>query len=698
MKDPEAGEHGGHWGIRVSGTPAVDGPDDVKTTILLALTLEGLGHLQAVGEATKEDGGVSGNVEFEGSTVELGDFKIVVADSKGNNHPTHDHPSGDQKPLDKSFVRSATVHEDGLWQQKQVMFANMKEQVDKYVEDYGQENIPPPEQLYTVEHQAGVGNIHFVQKVFEGPFQFDVLFSSGSAEDPMTAETLSKQAVKALKGFEDRYGEILKPQAPFGSEKYTRFTKSLFSNLVGGIGYFYGDQRIDRSYADEYLEESEGFWEEAAEARGRADVKLEGPTELFTSIPSRPFFPRGFLWDEGFHLLPILDWDAELTLQIVQSWFNLADEDGWIPREVILGPEARSKVPEEFQVQYPHYANPPTLYVVLNRLLDKVESGDASGLGYLGKPESVKASLKDLYPLLKRHYNWWRRTQKGDLKTYDREAYSNKEAYRWRSRTPRHILTSGLDDYPRAQPPHPGELHLDAISWVGLMARSMKRIATFLGDSEDASEFATHETSIAKNIDDLHWDEKEKMYCDATIDDYEDHVHVCHKGYISLFPFMTGLLGKDSPKVDHVLDLIADPEHLWSPHGIRSLSKSSEFYGTDENYWRSPVWMNMNYLIIEQLLVSHYNPSHQSLSNITQNLATHKGPYQDKAKKIYMVLRQNLVDTVYKSWEDTGFAWEQYNPETGAGQRTQHFTGWTSLIVKIMAMPDLKKSDGHEEL
>lgn len=43
---------------------------------------------------------------------------------------------------------------------------------------------------------------------------------------------------------------------------------------------------------------------------------------------------------------------------------------------------------------------------------------------------------------------------------------------------------------------------------------------------------------------------------------------------------------------------------------------------------------------------------------------------------------------MYKSWEETGFAWEQYNPDTGAGQRTQHFTGWTSLVVKIMAMDD----------
>lgn len=76
------------------------------------------------------------------------------------------------------------------------------------------------------------------------------------------------------------------------------------------------------------------------------------------------------------------------------------------------------------------------------------------------------------------------------------------------------------------------------------------------------------------------------------------------------------------------------------------------------------------------------------------------GPLQKRTATMYGALRKNLVETVYRSWLDTGFAWEQYNPETGAGQRTQHFTGWTSLIVNIMAMPDLdgKKDSGHDEL
>ena len=56
---------------------------------------------------------------------------------------------------------------------------------------------------------------------------------------------------------------------------------------------------------------------------------------------------------------------------------------------------------------------------------------------------------------------------------------------------------------------------------------------------------------------------------------------------------------------------------------------------------------------------------------------------------MYTRLRKNLVENVFKEWERTGFAWEQYNPETGEGQRTQHFTGWTSLVVKIMEMGEV---------
>ncbi|PGH31727.1 mannosyl-oligosaccharide glucosidase [[Emmonsia] crescens] len=691
------GRNGGNWGARIKGTPRPDAPPDQATTVVFYAGMEGLGSLQFANEV--DPLGYNGDVKFTGSTMDLGDFTLdITRGPESNAHPPRSNAAYDAKPLDRTMVTGLQVQPEALWQAKSLLFMHMKEQVESTMKKYEKGQPPSPAQLFTIANNPADGNMHFVQKVFKGPFEFDVLFSSGSSPAPLTSTTLTEEIKAASASFSEKFKEVFSPLAPFNAPKYTEFSKAMFSNLVGGIGYFYGDSVVDQSNAPEYEEENEGFWEETEQARGQAKPSIAGPSELFTSIPSRPFFPRGFLWDEGFHLIPVIDWDLDLTLEITKSWFSLMDEDGWIAREQILGSEARSKVPREFQVQYPHYANPPTLFMILEAFVEKIgpnksvgqEQPEVHGLPsnirsvHLENPELAISYLRSIYPLLKRQYFWFKKTQWGDVKSYDREAFSSKEAYRWRGRSVQHILTSGLDDYPRPQPPHPGELHVDLISWMGMMTRAIRRIAEALEETDDVHEFAVYENAITRNIDDLHWDKDAQTYCDATIDDYEEHVHVCHKGYISLFPFMTGLIPADSPRLGPILDLIQDPEELWSDYGIRSLSKKDEFYGTAENYWRSPIWININYLILKNLL----------------DVATVPGPHQDQARQMYTQLRKNLVENVFNQWKKTGFAWEQYNPETGAGQRTQHFTGWTSLVVKMMVMPDLSTNQKtrHEEL
>ncbi|KAI0546305.1 family 63 glycoside hydrolase [Xylaria curta] len=681
------GAHGGSWAARIKGEPRDDAPADLKTTVVFYLVNEGMDETIDVAEGAPT--GFDEDVTFSGTSKDLGGYKLVVTKGKGV-HPTSDHPASAQRDLEKTVVHSETVPVHHLWQAKKLFFQALQNGVNEIIKEYGPETAPPPWQVYQLPNIAKSGNIQIVQKVFEGPFEFDVLYSSESAGKDVTSEDLSREIKLTTESFNDRFKEIFSPKAPFDTVEYEKFGKSMLSNLAGGIGYFYGQHLVDRSDAPEYEEENEGFWEGTAEARGRRQERAEGPYELFSSIPSRPFFPRGFLWDEGFHLLPIIDWDTDLALEIVKSWYNLMDEDGWIAREQILGDEARSKVPPEFQVQYPHYANPPTLYLTLEVFLDKLQksngsqeagrerltAGDFLQTTYVDNPELGMEYLRKLYPLLRRQYLWFKKTQFGDIKGYDREAYSNKEAYRWRGRSIQHCLTSGLDDYPRPQPPHPGELHVDLISWMGMMTRTLAKIADIVGLPQDVQEYNKALDGITHNLVDLHWSEERGCFCDATIDDFEEHSLVCHKGYVSLFPFLMGLLEPADAKLGKTLDYLGDEEELFSPHGIRSLSKRSVFYGTDENYWRSPVWININYLALVQL----------------RNYALQDGPYAAKAKGLYNRLRQNLVQTVYKSWEETGFAWEQYNPETGAGQRTQHFTGWTSLVVKMMAMDEL--SDG----
>ncbi|KAK4164913.1 putative mannosyl-oligosaccharide glucosidase [Cladorrhinum sp. PSN259] len=688
------GAHGGSWAARIKGVLNEDTPKDQKTTVILYVSQEGGGDLVAAPEKDNEFG-YEGDVTLNGQSEGLGKYKLVVTKGEGVQ-PKSDHPISERWGPGQTVVQSLTYADDVVWQAKPIIFKQLKEGVDWLVQNqYDTDNTPPVWQVFSLTNRPGSGNVQVVQKVFEGDFEFDILFSSESASQDVTSADLTREIREATESFGERFASVFSLKAPFNVGKYKKFGRSMFSNLIGGIGYFYGQSMVDRSYAPEYEEENEGFWEEAAEARARKQETLEGPYELFTSIPSRPFFPRGFLWDEGFHLLPIADWDNDLALEIIKSWFNLMDEDGWIGREQILGAEARSKVPQEFQTQYPHYANPPTLFLVVDQFVEKLKKTNGTlptGKERLSQTESLATVsldnpevgleyLRKLYPLLRRQFEWFRKTQKGDIKSYDREAYSSKEAYRWRGRTVSHCLTSGLDDYPRPLTPHPGELHVDLMSWVGVMTKSLINIGDALGYAEDVNEFKKILDAIEHNLNDLHWSEKAGCFCDATIDDFEENELVCHKGYISLFPFLTGLMKANDPKLGKILALIGDEEELWSPYGLRSLSKKDEFYGTAENYWRSPIWININYLAISQL----------------RNVATQDGPFKETARDLYSRLRKNVVEAVYNSWDETGFAWEQYNPETGKGQRTQHFTGWTSLVVKIMTMEDLEPPQGGEQ-
>lgn len=147
-------------------------------------------------------------------------------------------------------------------------------------------------------------------------------------------------------------------------------------------------------------------------------------------------------------------------------------------------------------------------------------------------------------------------------------------------------------------------MHVDALCWVGSMAVALGKISAFLGEKEDQKMFSKHEADVVRSIDGIHWSEPDQAYCDTTVVDGNRVEKVCHKGYISLFPFLVGLMGPDHSHLGAVLDLIRGPEELWSPYGLRSLSSKDKYYGTDENYWRGPVWININYMVMQRLLVS----------------------------------------------------------------------------------------------
>lgn len=569
-----------NWGLRVKGIPRANADNDLKPTVIFYLGSEDPNSMITC-VRNRNVSSSSNDVICDGTTTGFPDFRLQIPDREF----VSGLPPG-------TLIKSLTVPVNAIWQARSIFIDQLK----------GSE----PQEEMLVDDPGG-GNLHFIQKSFDRGFEFDVLFSSDRNFEVMTSTSLTNEIDNALSTFNERFKLVYQPQAPFQDEHHDKFSQSLLSNLMGGIGYFHGTSKVDVSSAPAYAETDDRFWEKTAAAQSQATIEEQGPYQLFSSIPSRPFFPRGFLWDEGFHLQVILDWDMDLALEVLSSWFDLMDEHGWIAREQILGTEARSKVPSQFQTQYLHYANPPTLFLVVQAFVARLD-GDTPYSGapshYISDHAAGKAFLEALYPKLKKHYEWFCRTQAGNLEHYQLSGTNVNKGYRWRGRTSQHILTSGLDDYPRSQPPHPEELHLDALCWVGAMAMGLKEISAFLGETEDQALFLRDASEVSRSIDGIHWSEPDQAYCDTTIFDGDQVQRVCHKGYVSLFPFLLGFMDPDHPHLKAMLDLISDPDEVWSHHGIRSLSMKDKYYGTEENYWRSPVWININYLVVQQLLVN----------------------------------------------------------------------------------------------
>eukprot|EP00158_Paraphelidium_tribonemae_P008608 Partr_v1_DN28627_c3_g1_i3_m49438 putative mannosyl-oligosaccharide glucosidase len=506
-----------------------------------------------------------------------------------------------------------------------------------------------PLENFLIPEDAGVksgdGNLFLFQVIFSG-HQLKLDIQVGLAPSRVDMKSVQER-------FNTKFSKAFSLGNRGFSSLHLKFARTTFSNLIGGLGMFQGDARIS--------------------SRLPSSITNSTVLKLLSFSPSRPFFPRGFLWDEGFHQLLAVPLYPSLSLHMINGWLDLMDSNGWIMREVILGDEARARVPAEFQLQFADYANPPSLIFPVLVFLKRYREtclyrhsvkqcpvvSDSSL--YFADIETVTEIIQTMYKKFKKHFEWLIKTQKGTLPTkYHKRLNECPRLYRWRGRTAGHCLTSGLDDYPRASPSK-YEMHVDLVSWIGFYASSLSTVSSFLGHATDTRYFDDILSETVKSLD-CFWKSQERVYADLTANPETQQLDFAvHKGYISLFPFMFNLAPRE--RTSDYLNLLRE---LTGSCGVRSLHSSDPNYRKGEDYWRGKIWININYLILRSLKLYHW-------------------AYSKEARELYSEIRSRLIECVFEVYQDTGYVFEQYDDIDTAGRRSRPFTGWSSLIVLIMS-------------
>ena len=123
---------------------------------------------------------------------------------------------------------------------------------------------------------------------------------------------------------------------------------------------------------------------------------------------------------------------------------------------------------------------------------------------------------------------------------------------------------------------------------------------------------------------------------------------------------------------------------------------TSGLFGGNSN-WRGPVWIPMNFLIIEALQrFDHY--FHQDLTVECPTGSGHYATLWEVASELShrlerIFLRQDGRRPVFggnekfqidPNWRDLINFYEYFHGETGAGLGANHQTGWTALVAKLL--------------
>lgn len=493
-----------------------------------------------------------------------------------------------------------------------------------------------------LENDSKSGNLFFLNFFLDNNCKYAISYNSeevpGEFHENLFFELEKKKKEDFYEDFQKKFMEKDFSSSNPSFQSKLKISRYAFSNIIGGITHYFG-----------YIHEVNNIFNHPFQ-------------EVFSCTPSRGKFPRGFLWDEGFHLLIVCRYSLDLCMKILQNWFDLMDFNGWIAREQIRNEEVAYGLEERFIKQDNYEGNPPTLIFSLLYLIRNYEQ--------LTDYEGFRQFMVHCYNKAKLWFFWFLENQTDDEKTdffAENNIFSEKMHFRWHCKGDCHngeFLGSGLDDFPRQLPGTLSIAHLDLHTWILFFSESLIKISKFLNRTHEMKEYHNLFNFLKEKLNKDFLDQNEKIYKDIiSLEENNKLKFNDHFGYINLFPLFFGYIN-DKEVLKEYFKKIYDYEEVWTDYGIRSLSRKSRYFGTGDNYWRGPIWIPINFLLLRGLKVFYYD--------------------MEEARNIYIRLRDNIIRNLIKNFENTGLVWETYHANTGNGQREAGFCGWSALITLII--------------
>jgi putative isomerase len=356
-------------------------------------------------------------------------------------------------------------------------------------------------------------------------------------------------------------------------------------------------------------------------------------------VPDGPYFQL-FDWDMYF-MSAALSYDnvSQPIVGSIEDFLAFVDEfanwTGYTPREI--APDALWALPEMCK---------PFLAQAAVRA--SLTAGDVSWLRGSDPPPSSDPNYRRL--------QFYERPNAVPRQTYFQKLKDTLVFWENNRRAPDGLFVwyngveSGTDNNPAvADAPSQTTEAIDLQSYIYREYLALAYLARRLDEPREASLYAQKAASLKAVVQRRMWSESDGSYWNI---DRRTGRFVKIKTWTNFVPLWAGIA---SPaQANRMIAALLDPTQFWAPHGVRTLSKTEKLYDPRAGYWRGPVWVLSNYLMMHGLL-----------------------NYGRKAEAIE--LADKTEQLLVADFRETGGMNENYNPETGAPDAGGHFVSWNLL-------------------